>query len=103
MSGSEFAAGAYFASNYGMFRMYYFAGLHFVGEAYVFTYSRDAWSQQANLQSDDKVTNNFGWSVSIDTNYLIVGAYGDDTKGQDAGNTHTHTIYTYVENMLVLK
>ncbi|MBL7003325.1 MAG: FG-GAP repeat protein, partial [Gammaproteobacteria bacterium] len=55
------------------------------GSAYVFT--RDAnhnWNLQAKLQpSDKKLFSNFGISVSIDSNTLIVGADGADGSATD--------------------
>ena len=53
-----------------------------VGVAYVFTKdSDDAWSQAATLTaSDDAANDEFGISVAIDGNTIVVGARQDDTR-----------------------
>ena len=48
------------------------------GSAYVFKRNGTSWSQQATLiASDGEKYDNFGYSVSIDKNYAIVGAWKD--------------------------
>ena len=53
-----------------------------VGVAYVFTKdSDDAWSQAATLTASDGAANDeFGISVAIDGNTIVVGARQDDTR-----------------------
>ena len=53
-----------------------------VGVAYVFTKdSNDAWSQAATLTASDGAANDeFGISVAIDGNTIVVGARQDDTR-----------------------
>jgi len=61
------------------------------GSAYIFTRSGTSWSQEAKIQaSDAEALDFFGWSVSIsgDGNTAIVGAYGEDTGGTDAGSAY---------------
>ncbi|KYK29042.1 hypothetical protein AYK20_06220 [Thermoplasmatales archaeon SG8-52-1] len=49
------------------------------GCAYVFKRSGDIWNEEDKLiASDGMVKDNFGWSVSIDGNNAIIGAWGDD-------------------------
>ena len=49
------------------------------GAAYIFTRSGSAWSQQARLTPSDAVAgDNFGRSVSIIGDTVVVGAYGKD-------------------------
>jgi hypothetical protein len=56
------------------------------GAAYVFVRSGTSWSQQAKLTvSDGEVEDFFGFSVSIDGNYAIVGAESDDNGASDQG------------------
>jgi hypothetical protein len=51
------------------------------GSAYVFSCSGGVWSQQQKLTAlDGAVGDRFGFSVSIDTNTIVVGAYGDDAE-----------------------
>jgi hypothetical protein len=55
------------------------AGTSFVGSAYIFVRSGTSWSQQAELiASDAKAGDRFGWSVSIDGDYAIVGTLNAD-------------------------
>ena len=50
------------------------------GAAYVFTRSGTSWSQQAKIQSSDIVTwDFFGYSVAIDGDTLVVGAYAENS------------------------
>lgn len=56
------------------------------GAAYVFKRSGVNWSQQAKLLPDDPAEDAyFGISVSIDGDYIAVGAYGDDEEGSYTG------------------
>jgi hypothetical protein len=56
------------------------------GSAYVFVYSGSTWTQQARLTaSDAQQDDEFGYSVSIDGDYAIVGAHEEDTNGAEAG------------------
>ena len=56
------------------------------GSAYVFTYGGASWTQQAKLTASDAQSNDeFGWSVSIDGDYAIVGAHKEDGSGTDRG------------------
>ena len=56
------------------------------GSAYVFSRSGTSWTEQQKLlASDGEVDDWFGYSVSIDGDYAIVGAYAEDDKGSNAG------------------
>ena len=56
------------------------------GSAYVFVSSGGSWSQQQKLTaSDSQADDEFGWSVSIDGDYAIVGAHKEDGSGIDRG------------------
>jgi hypothetical protein len=49
------------------------------GSAYVFVRSGTVWSEQAKLvASDGAASDNFGTSVSISVNTIVIGAYQDD-------------------------
>jgi hypothetical protein len=64
------------------------------GAAYIFTRSGSTWSQQQKITaSDAQADDYFGYSVSInsDATYAIVGAYGEDTGGTDAGAAYIFT------------
>ena len=61
------------------------------GSAYIFTRSGSTWTQQAKIVASDGANNDyFGYSVSIssDGKTAIVGAYGDDDRGTDAGSAY---------------
>jgi hypothetical protein len=53
-----------------------------IGSAYVFTRSEQFWSQQAVLwASDPAYRGHFGFSVALDGNSVVVGAYEGDIDG----------------------
>ena len=52
------------------------------GSVYVFVRSGSTWSQQQKLVANDGAAGDyFGYSVALDGDTLVVGAYGDDDKG----------------------
>ena len=56
------------------------------GAVYIFKRSGTSWSQQQKLTASDAAANDqFGISVSISGDYVIAGAYYEDTGGTDAG------------------
>jgi cyclophilin family peptidyl-prolyl cis-trans isomerase len=62
---------------------------NFTGSAYIYRYdstSTQLWVQKAKLTaSDGAKSDKFGWSVSTDGYYAIVGAILNDEKGSGAG------------------
>ena len=59
------------------------------GSAYVFKRDGSSWTQQAKLvASDGAVDDYFGYSVAIDGEYALVGAYRDDDKGTNSGSAY---------------
>lgn len=59
---------------------------NFTGSAYIYKHSGTSWAQKAKLTaSDGAKSDKFGWSVSTDGYYAIVGARLNDEKGSDAG------------------
>ncbi len=62
------------------------------GSAYVFTRSGTAWSQQAHLTAADGAGGDtFGYSVALDGDTALVGAYHDDDKGYSSGSAFVFT------------
>jgi FG-GAP repeat/Putative Ig domain len=63
------------------------------GSAYTFTRSGGAWSQQQKLEASDAAENDqFGTSVGIDGETVVVGAPQDDgAAGSDQGSAYTFT------------
>ena len=59
------------------------------GSAYVFVRSGGAWSQQKKLTaSDAAVTDEFGFSVAISGDMVVVGARFDDDAGEASGSAY---------------
>jgi hypothetical protein len=59
------------------------------GAAYVFVRAGSTWSQQAKLTaSDDANADQFGVSVAISGDSIIVGATLDDDSGSDSGSAY---------------
>ncbi|MBK8434277.1 MAG: FG-GAP repeat protein, partial [Chloroflexi bacterium] len=51
------------------------------GAAYVFTSTAGVWSQQAYLKaSNTGADDNFGWTVAVEGDTLVVGAWGEDSN-----------------------
>ena len=62
------------------------------GSAYIFTRSGTTWTQQAKINaSDAQASDNFGISVTIDGDIVVVGAYAEDTGGSNAGAAYIFT------------
>jgi hypothetical protein len=56
------------------------------GAVYVFRWSGSAWLPEAKLTPPDAVAgDNFGYAVAAVGDVIVVGAYGDDEPGTDAG------------------
>jgi len=61
------------------------------GSAYIYVRSGTTWSLQSTLNNPTPVANDiFGWSVAISGDYVIVGAYLDDTGAGDAGSAYIY-------------
>jgi hypothetical protein len=59
------------------------------GSAYIFRFNGSTWVQQAKLLAPDGAASDyFGFSVAIDGNTALVGAYCDDDKGSDSGSAY---------------
>jgi len=62
------------------------------GSAYVFVRSGTFWTQQAKLLASDGTANDlFGWSVSLDNDTALIGAYWDDDNGNKSGSAYVFT------------
>jgi hypothetical protein len=62
------------------------------GSAYVFTRSGTTWTQQAKIvASDAAASDQFGFSVGIDGDNIIVGAWYDDDDGTSSGSAYVFT------------
>jgi len=64
------------------------------GAAYIFTRSGSTWTQQAKITASDAQANdNFGYSVSInsDGSYVVVGSAFEDTGGYNVGAAYIYS------------
>ena len=62
------------------------------GAAYLFTRSGAKWSQPKKLVASDKESrDNFGHSVALDGDTVLIGADGEDSGGTDAGAAYSFT------------
>jgi len=78
---------------------------HFSGSVYVFIRTGNTWAQQQKLlASDGAAGDNFGYSVSLSGDTILVGAFGDDDNGNGSGSvyvfTRTGTIWTQQAKLL---
>jgi len=52
-----------------------------LGSAFVFKRDGTTWTEEEKLTATDGETHDwFGWSVSIDNDYALIGAYGDNSE-----------------------
>lgn len=59
------------------------------GSVYVYKLNNDIWTQHTKLTaSDANSMDYFGYSVSMNGDYAIIGAFGDDENGIDSGATY---------------
>ena len=59
------------------------------GSAYIYIRSGNTWTQQAKLLASDGTINDlFGSAVSLDGEYAIIGAYGNDDSGVESGSAY---------------
>ena len=64
------------------------------GSAYVFTRTGDTWTQQAQLTaSDGAINHEFGYSVAIANDTIVVGASdADNENGSNSGSAYTYDL-----------
>ena len=63
------------------------------GSVYIYSWDGSNWSNEEKLTASDGAVNDyFGYAVDIseDGNTIIVGAYGDDDKGSNAGSSYIY-------------
>jgi hypothetical protein len=74
------------------------------GSAYVFTRTGTVWSQQEKLNASDSAAfDNFGISVALNEDTIVIGAAFDDDNGSDSGSayvfTRTGTVWSLQEKL----
>jgi len=63
------------------------------GSAYIFKRDATEWTEQAKINaSDGAADDEFGDSVAISDDYVVVGAYGDDDAGPRSGSAYIYDI-----------
>jgi hypothetical protein len=59
------------------------------GSAYIFKRNGEMWAQEDKISaSDSDDYDEFGFSVAIDSDYAVVGAYKNDDGGSDSGSAY---------------
>ncbi|HDS46409.1 MAG TPA: hypothetical protein ENN68_10125 [Methanomicrobia archaeon] len=93
---SDGAANDYFGDSVFLDGEYVFVGAIYdddkgtdSGSAYIFKRSGISWTQQAKLLATDGAAGDyFGYSVALDGEYALVGAWSDDDKGTNSGSAY---------------
>ena len=71
------------------------------GAAYVFTKPASGWvtaTETVKLTASDGASKDwFGWSVAVDGDTVLVGAYGDDDKGSKSGSAYTYKVSDWTD------
>ena len=62
------------------------------GSAYVFVWNGRNWVEKQKLLASDFDAIAFGYSVSISGDVALVGAYGDNDKGDNSGSAYVFKI-----------
>jgi len=66
------------------------------GSIYLFVRSGTTWSQQQKLvASDGGAGDQFGYSVALDDNTIVIGALYDDDKGETSGSAYVFALPTF--------
>jgi putative cell wall-binding protein len=78
ISGDTIAVGSYGYSGYA-------------GGAYVFRGGGSSWAQEAVIGPASSGSSQFGWSIDVDRDTLLVGCHQDDALGSDSGAAYIYT------------
>ncbi|MBD3360776.1 hypothetical protein GF366_03165 [Candidatus Peregrinibacteria bacterium] len=85
-SDDYFGSDVSISGNYAVVGAYNYDNGTTRGIAYVYERADSTWTKIAKLTASDAADNDaFGISVSIDSDYIIVGAVGEDGTGIDHG------------------
>jgi RHS repeat-associated protein len=102
LTASDAAAGDSFGRSVSMIGDYAIVGAYgdddsgsSSGSAYIFLREGTDWNEEAKLTASDAADNDyFGYSVSIDENYAVVGAHQDDDIGSSSGSAYVYPFFT---------
>ena len=65
------------------------------GSAYVYSLVNGFWQETSKLTASDGAEGDkFGWSVAVDGDTVVVGAYGDDDDGSSSGSAYIYKLGT---------
>lgn len=89
----------YFGSAISIYANYIVVGAPYIddysGAVYIFKQNGDPWSESAKLTaSDGDSSDHFGYAVGLSDNYIIVGASGDDDKGNSSGSAYIYPLFS---------
>jgi len=63
------------------------------GSAYVYKHRNGAWSLQQKLQASDSAPGDqYGWSIALQGDTLLIGARFDDDRGFNSGSIYAYTL-----------
>ena len=79
----------------------YASSNNYNGASHIFTRSSDTWSEQNLTASDGEINDQFGASVSVSGDNIIVGARYDDNNGTDSGSIYAYTPVVFGPNIMV--
>ncbi|MCH8006801.1 MAG: FG-GAP repeat protein, partial [Planctomycetes bacterium] len=66
-------------------------GVQFTGSAYIFRFDGSTWIQEAKLVASDAAAGDeFGWSVAMSGDVVIIGVYSDDDNGDRSGSAYIY-------------
>jgi hypothetical protein len=69
----------------------YISSNNYNGASHIFTRSSVTWSEQNITASDGAINDQYGHSVSVSGDNIIVGAPQDDNNGTDSGSAYAYT------------
>jgi len=65
------------------------------GSAYIFSFDGNQWIERTKLTASDPSEGAvFGYSVTIDGDFIMIGAYGDDDNGHNSGSAYIYGDFT---------
>ncbi|MGD9901441.1 MAG: FG-GAP repeat protein [Spirochaetales bacterium] len=64
---------------------------YLTGAAYVYSLEVEGWERYIT-SSDRNSGDCFGYTVAVDGNYIVIGAYGDDDNGSNSGSAYIYKL-----------
>ena len=79
----------------------YLSSNNYNGAAHIFTRISDTWSEQYIAASDGEINDQFGYSVSVSGDNIVVGARSDDNNGTESGSAYAYSPVAFAPNIVV--